>query len=206
MASEKMTWVCTHDKHGECKADKRVCECSCHETLYTQAQMDLALRERAKRLEGRIAFMLKALELAWPRIAWADPTDAAAVVIQDALATGRRTEAEVERVVESEVGAFTEPSVSKFAKQAANKIYVFMYPHAPREGQYIPEHAAIIQAQVAEAIAKEREKSTTCWHCAVVLESPSKPRCEDCPDECDVEGCDADGCAAIRSQELPDHR
>lgn len=41
----------------------------------------------------------------------------------------------------------------------------------------------------------EDEPRDVCWHCKVVLSSAPKPRCEDCPDECDVEGCDADGCA-----------
>lgn len=49
---------------------------------------------RCHRLEVRIAFMLKALELAWVRIHWRSPDDAAAIVIQDALDTGRRTEQE----------------------------------------------------------------------------------------------------------------
>ena len=35
-----------------------------------------------------------------------------------------------------------------------------------------------------------------CWHCGVVLAYVPRPRCEDCPEECDVEGCDEMGCAA----------
>lgn len=34
-----------------------------------------------------------------------------------------------------------------------------------------------------------------CWHCGVVLAWTLKPRCEDCPEECDVENCDEMGCA-----------
>ena len=34
-----------------------------------------------------------------------------------------------------------------------------------------------------------------CWHCGDELEPISKPRCERCPDECDVEDCDAMGCS-----------
>lgn len=33
-----------------------------------------------------------------------------------------------------------------------------------------------------------------CWHCGDVLAWTSKPRCETCPDECDIEGCEAFGC------------
>lgn len=46
-----------------------------------------------------------------------------------------------------------ETGFSRAAKVAANEIYVFMYPHAPREEQYLPEHAAIIQAQMDAALA-----------------------------------------------------
>lgn len=91
------------------------CTCPCHtsnpvgdDPLYTQSQVDTAIKaEReanpheleavkvhCQTLRGRIAFMLKALELAWPRITWRGPKDAAAIVIQDALETGRRTAAE----------------------------------------------------------------------------------------------------------------
>jgi len=38
------------------------------------------------------------------------------------------------------------------------------------------------------------EQPDVCWHCKVVLSHVPKPRCEDCPEECDVEGCEADGC------------
>jgi hypothetical protein len=36
----------------------------------------------------------------------------------------------------------------------------------------------------------------TCWHCHVTLapDEPRRPRCESCPDECDIEGCDEPGC------------
>lgn len=47
--------------------------------------------------------------------------------------------------------------------------------------------------------ADEGEQRDVCWHCKVVLSHVPKPRCEDCPDECDVEGCDADGCAPAAS-------
>ncbi len=59
--------------------------------------------------------------------------------------------------------------------------------------------AAFIDSALDEA---RREQMQTCWHCRVVLSEAVKPRCENCPDECDVEGCDEDGCAtAIRKGE-----
>lgn len=33
-----------------------------------------------------------------------------------------------------------------------------------------------------------------CWHCGDVLVPAPKPRCEDCPDECDEPDCDEMGC------------
>jgi hypothetical protein len=36
----------------------------------------------------------------------------------------------------------------------------------------------------------------SCWHCGVVLARVPKLRCEQCPDECDVEGCTELGCTA----------
>lgn len=41
----------------------------------------------------------------------------------------------------------------------------------------------------------------SCWHCGVVLVS-IKPRCPDCPDECDEENCSEMGCAPDGSGEL----
>lgn len=39
------------------------------------------------------------------------------------------------------------------------------------------------------------EAPTSCWHCSVVLAPDERrPRCEDCPDECDIEGCEEPGC------------
>lgn len=36
-----------------------------------------------------------------------------------------------------------------------------------------------------------------CWHCGVVLACKPIFRCEDCPDECDTEGCDELGCSPL---------
>lgn len=33
-----------------------------------------------------------------------------------------------------------------------------------------------------------------CWHCGVVLLDAPRPRCEQCPDECDTEGRVQPGC------------
>lgn len=48
-----------------------------------------------------------------------------------------------------------------------------------------------------------RSVEQTCWHCLTVLAGPPlRPRCEQCPDECDVENCDAPGCVhALRQRE-----
>lgn len=57
----------------------------------------------------------------------------------------------------------TEPMQA--AKRAASEIYFFMYPHmAIREGQYIPEHAAIIQAQMDSALTDARAET---WDAAI---------------------------------------
>lgn len=45
------------------------------------------------------------------------------------------------------------------------------------------------------AVDKQREVEPVCWHCGVVLAYAPKFRCEDCPTDCDVENCDAYGCA-----------
>lgn len=47
-----------------------------------------------------------------------------------------------------------------------------------------------LQSQLAQA-TQERDM---CWHCGIVLINVPKPRCEGCPDECDVVNCDAIGC------------
>lgn len=48
-------------------------------------------------------------------------------------------------------------------------------------------------------VAAEKD---VCWHCGVVLTYTPKPRCEDCPDECDEEGCDEMGCEAARTDDI----
>lgn len=43
---------------------------------------------------------------------------------------------------------------------------------------------------------EQPEPEPVCWHCLDVLIPDSRrPRCERCPDECDVEGCEEPGCA-----------
>ena len=52
--------------------------------------------------------------------------------------------------------------------------------------------AAITEPQAVHAdIVKPVVES--CWHCHDVLLPSPAPRCESCPDECDVEGCNAPG-------------
>lgn len=36
-----------------------------------------------------------------------------------------------------------------------------------------------------------------CWHCLDHILPAPRPRCERCPEECDIEGCDAPGCAGM---------
>jgi hypothetical protein len=44
--------------------------------------------------------------------------------------------------------------------------------------------------------AKKPEPDPVCWHCLdVLIPDTQRPRCERCPDECDIEGCEAPGCA-----------
>ena len=51
----------------------------------------------------------------------------------------------------------------------------------------------------ATAAPQESDTRPSCWHCGVVLAYAPKLRCEDCPDECDVEGCDELGCAPTKA-------
>jgi hypothetical protein len=53
---------------------------------------------------------------------------------------------------------------------------------------------------LAAAIQAQKSADPSCWHCGDVLIGPlPKPRCESCPDECDVEGCEAPGCEELRN-------
>lgn len=45
------------------------------------------------------------------------------------------------------------------------------------------------------AAPQQSDTRPSCWHCGVVLAEAPKLRCDDCPTECDVEGCDELGCA-----------
>jgi hypothetical protein len=38
------------------------------------------------------------------------------------------------------------------------------------------------------------DRDAVCWHCLDCVTVPARTRCEHCPEECDVEGCDAPGC------------
>ena len=55
------------------------------------------------------------------------------------------------------------------------------------------------EQRIAELTAQV-ESQKICWHCGVVLAYVPKPRCEDCPDECDVENCDEMGCEAAATE------
>lgn len=61
----------------------------------------------------------------------------------------------------------------------------------------------LLNIPVAATGAGDDEQRDVCWHCKVVLSGVSKPRCEDCPDECDVEGREADGCADAADPPAP---
>lgn len=53
-----------------------------------------------------------------------------------------------------------------------------------------------VAAIISRHFSVQPVEEQSCWHCGVVLAGVVKPRCEDCPDECDTEGCDAMGCRA----------
>lgn len=55
----------------------------------------------------------------------------------------------------------------------------------------------------ATAAPQQSDARPSCWHCGVVLAYAPKLRCEDCPDECDVEGCDELGCAPATPTAAP---
>lgn len=61
-------------------------------------------------------------------------------------------------------------------------------------------HLEAIEGAATGVVLRQVEAAAyECWHCKVALEAPSeRPRCEDCPDNCDVEGCKELGCVAIR--------
>jgi hypothetical protein len=55
----------------------------------------------------------------------------------------------------------------------------------------------------ARVRAEERERQNTCWHCGdLLIPSANKPRCEQCPNDCDEENCEAMGCETIRARAL----
>lgn len=57
-------------------------------------------------------------------------------------------------------------------------------------------HLCLRCQELANAAPVEQSDTRpSCWHCGVVLAYAPKLRCEDCPEECDVEGCDELGCA-----------
>jgi len=59
------------------------------------------------------------------------------------------------------------------------------------------EIAALAEFVLAQSALAVHE--APCWHCrdiVSVIVSVPRTRCERCPDECDVEGCEAPGCAA----------
>lgn len=56
-------------------------------------------------------------------------------------------------------------------------------------------HGVPICDDCQRSAATSGAREAHCWHCGVVLANAPKLRCEDCPDECDVEGCGAMGCA-----------
>ena len=51
-----------------------------------------------------------------------------------------------------------------------------------------------VRRHFASPATPETDNRPSCWHCGVVLAYAPKLRCEDCPNECDVEGCDELGC------------
>lgn len=69
------------------------------------------------------------------------------------------------------------------------------------ETQTLGELVADLVRQVREARQQRDDAHAalrmrdTCWHCYVSLAPPSdRPRCTDCPAECDIEGCSEQGC------------
>ena len=53
------------------------------------------------------------------------------------------------------------------------------------------------------SLAAPKEEAPTCWHCSVVLAYAPRLRCEDCPTECDGEGCDEVGCTTAIAATTP---
>jgi hypothetical protein len=49
--------------------------------------------------------------------------------------------------------------------------------------------------RLCDRLEKAEAALGMCGHCGVVFAEAIKPRCEDCPAECDEENCDAMGCA-----------
>jgi hypothetical protein len=65
--------------------------------------------------------------------------------------------------------------------------------------EILNEISTIILRNATRADLPRATADDSCWHCGVILAGVSKPRCESCPDECDVEDCDALGCATPRA-------
>ena len=49
------------------------------------------------------------------------------------------------------------------------------------------------------------ERYDECWHCGTRHEPGKRPRCEFCPDECVVEGCDEQGCLGHQAHSVMLH-
>lgn len=68
--------------------------------------------------------------------------------------------------------------------------------HHCEEGECGYTQALIGRTQPGDDVpAAAAPVADACWHCGDVLTPAPKPCCENCPEECDVEGCDEMGCA-----------
>lgn len=62
-----------------------------------------------------------------------------------------------------------------------------------------------LKAELAHLRAESMRGANVCWHCKVCL-LPQRQRCETCPEECDNEDCQAEGCIEQQSATpKPDH-
>lgn len=58
----------------------------------------------------------------------------------------------------------------------------------------VPAMGELEDEAVAALMRLMEQADTRCWHCGLMLIGVARPRCEQCPAECDVEGCDRPGC------------